>query len=325
MLASMQAAPVGVAIDAADVFWANQGTSPSYADGAIFRYSFGSAKLNKVTPAAEPIGVALSPNLLHWVNASGNTVGVIAPDGNSPGQTSLPASLPEGLAVDGQNVYVSLALQLGDGGVGGGIVSIPLATNAQPVTPFVETPLIVPRVAVGVMNVYWTEVDFTSETTLLMGGSVWQASKSARTPTPLVTGEPSPFAIATDDAYVYWSTAFSALTGVGGVVKRVNLAGPKTTTQLGQSALPILALAVDGSNVYWAEYGKDASIYQTAKGGGGAAIYTLAKHQLYPRAIAAGSGLVAWVNAGTGTEVDGGSGVVFDAMDGSVWVTPIHP
>jgi hypothetical protein len=325
MLASGQRAPIAVVIDYAEVFWANEGTSPNYIDGNLSKYSLTTGMMSPLIQTIGPVSIDLLLGEVHWLSADGPSVGIVSGSGGSPGRTNLPLGQPEDLVVDTSTVYVSLAVPLADGGVGGALVTVPLSTNEAMVTPFLPTPLVAPRIALDLNNVYWTEVDFRSPAGLLTGGSVWQASKMNPVPAPLAQGEPSPYALAVDSDYVYFSTALSNVNPKGGLIKRVSITNPKVPTILAQTSLPALALTTDHDNLYWAEYGQSSSIFQMAKTGPTAQVITLAQSQAYPRGIAVWNGIVTWVNGGTGTKPDGGTDLVFDKQDGTVWAMPVHP
>jgi hypothetical protein len=325
-LASGQAAPSAVALDSTHALWTNQGTSPAYTDGSLGRYDLSNGKVTTLFTIPGPVSIALGPNSVFWISQPDNVVGTINTTTDVSGTSALPPGVATQVVVDLVRAYVAYATAGDDGGVKAAIGTLPVSVINQPFSLLVSSPLVIPHMALDPLNVYWTELDESSPTALLTGGSVWTASKINPTAKALAMGEPSPYAIAVDNVAVYWSTAVGGAGPGGGMIKALTLATAtaKPPVVLAQTISPALALTVDSHNLYWAEFGPDGSVLQMAKTPG-AAVRVLAQHQSYPRGIAVLSGVVAWVNGGTATKVDGGGELVFDNKDGTVWAAPALP
>jgi hypothetical protein len=144
-------------------------------------------------------------------------------------------------------------------------------------------------VAVDGECVYWT----TWGTAWPGGkGEVAKAPLQGGAPTVLVTGLPTPYAIALDDAFVYFTD------GEDGTVNKVPKSGGAVTT-LAATGLPgATAIAVDRDAVYWNPGGR--AVARVSKNGGAPSI--LASDQAVPAAIAVDDTSVYWVNEGTAAQ-----------------------
>src|SRR5262249_52026418 len=69
-IATGQASPWGVHVDATNVYWSNRGTAPDFLDGRIVRATPDAAKVETITGAQkEPTGIAGDASFVYWVNS----------------------------------------------------------------------------------------------------------------------------------------------------------------------------------------------------------------------------------------------------------------
>src|SRR3954447_5706686 len=95
--------PVGLAVDAGHVYWANFED-----DDTIGRASLDGRGVDQsfVTGATDPVGVAVDTRHVYWTNKTTGTIGRADLDGSHPDQDFIGgASEPYGLAVDRAHVY----------------------------------------------------------------------------------------------------------------------------------------------------------------------------------------------------------------------------
>jgi hypothetical protein len=162
------------------------------------------------------------------------------------------------------------------GGIGGGVAGAGggggCDAGCQPVTlasSAAEPKLVAPiDIAVDATHVYFT-VNHYDDVGL---GSVMKASINGGGIVILASGQTSPYHIALDDAYVYWTNKIDAPdAGVSGSVMRVKKAGGAaevvSPNQDGASGI-----SVDDTNVYWANHLNVGNVKRKAKDGSGSAV-----------------------------------------------------
>jgi hypothetical protein len=97
----------GIAVDATSVYWVNNGTNPLYADSAVMKAPLmgGGAPIALATYpfVYAPNGLALDGENVYWTNSNG-TVMKVPKDGGCP-ELLANAFIPWGIAVDQTHVY----------------------------------------------------------------------------------------------------------------------------------------------------------------------------------------------------------------------------
>lgn len=209
------------------------------------------------------------------------------------GQT-FTGGLAVDIAVDSKSVYwtTSAAQEM--------VMKVPIG-GGTPTT--LALPASAGFIAVDSANVYWTSQ-------IARSGSVMNVPLAGGTPMTLVpnTGT-NPSAIALDPTSVYWIEG-------GGNVMKAPLGGGTPTT-LASAQAPYATIAVDSTNVYWANVGPsgfggtDGTVMKIPLGGGTPT--TLASGQFGPESIAVDLTSVYWVNIGANT----------GSTDGTVMKVPI--
>lgn len=126
--------------------------------------------------------------------------------------------------------------------VGGGVVS-PVLTSGATVSALTQ----------DTANIYWSGTD----------GSVHLMAHDAGNPQVLASGQSIPSALITDSAHVYWSNTAGQVTAVSisGSDPELLVQGP-TQCPLDPGGAPV-AIAMDDTYVYWANYCDDAILAMT--------------------------------------------------------------
>lgn len=179
--------PVGLAVDARHVYWANFEDADSIGranlDGTGVDQSF-------VTGASDPVGVAVDGGHVYWTNRATNTIGRADLDGSHPDQSFITgANLPYGLAVDARHVYWT---NLGDGTIGRADLD-----SGSPDQSFITGASGPTAVAVDPSHVYWVNP---------ATNSIGRADLGGGNPTQtFITGAVDPWGLAVDGRHLYWT------------------------------------------------------------------------------------------------------------------------
>jgi hypothetical protein len=242
--------------------------------------------------------IAIDGTSVYWSNRGGCTNdscdGTVSKVSKCGGATVALATLqpnPAGIGTNGTNAYFStIGTEVnGIGTSGGGIFQVPvdggnIATIAQDKGA--------PRtMAVHGTAVYWGDNTY---------GLFTQSST--------VSPDTLAGSIAADDAAVYWTTSTA--------IDKFDLAGKAMTSLVTGLSLdipaggepPVVGIALDDANVYWASW-SSGTISKVAKTGGTVTI--LAMGQSNPEGVATDGTNVYWTNGGDGTvakvSVNGGT------------------
>ncbi len=272
VLASGQAAPWGIAVDATSVYWTNSG------DGTVMKAPIGGGTPSLLSSGgATPMPIALDTTNLYWGDA-GRGVVMKVPLGGGPASAVACCTGPlVSIALDGTNVYWT------KGGVAdGAVMKAPLldADGGAGMALF-SAPSLPGGIAVAASNVFWTDADDSTVKMMPSGGGAVTTLAQAATAV-----------IAVDATNVYW---------VGnGYVATVPFGGGTPTEVAGSgvdwSDTP-QGIIVDATNVYWTS--TNGNIEKVPIGGG--SVTRLATGQSRPRGIAVDATSVYWVNSGDGT------------------------
>lgn len=221
IIASGQAAPLGIAVTPTHVFWSNagdntlQGTSKSMFDALFF------------ASASKPLFLAASPTVLFWTNAGSDTLeGASLADGGIERDSDAGGASPWDVALNGTTVFWT---------TGSGVWSAPLTGGNGAVAA--KDPAGAVALAVTATTIYWTNDLGTVHAQAIAGG----------TQSPIHSGEAKPTGMAADDADVYWVDQ-----GTGNVYRAPLDATNDTKTQIiaaGQASP--YRIAVDSKFVYW--------------------------------------------------------------------------
>lgn len=195
--------PVGVAVDAAHIYWAN-------AFGA--HSTIGRANLNGteatqsfITGAADPCGVALNSEYIYWGNHESGTIGRAKLDGEDPEENFISgANHPCGVAVDGSYVYWANER--------GTTIGRAKLDGEEPDETFIGGAQEPAGVTVNGSFVYWGNNQSNTIGRALLNGN--EANNSFITGSGGCTNSP-----AVDGTYIYWANDCAASIG------RANLDG----------------------------------------------------------------------------------------------------
>jgi hypothetical protein len=259
-----QNSPAGIAIDTANVYWTNIGTSAdSYMNGSVMSVPIATGTVALLASGqAEPGGIALYPTgsvaaSVYWTNTESppGTVMKWVPGG----VTTLASGLvyPTGIVTDtAGNVYWTTfddaadqeGADQGDGGqvwrtAAGTTTSALLASNQAGTS----------ELAIDATNLYWTNngspPDFTNGSVVQLTIPIAGAAPGA--PLTLALNQSIAGGIAIDAANVYWTTGGTSSGDVGTVAKVAIGGGPVTILASGFPYIANGGIAVDATSVYW--------------------------------------------------------------------------
>jgi hypothetical protein len=244
-LASAQAQPWGIAVDATSVYWTNDDLREDF-NGSVMQVPLGGGIFQALASSqVAPEGVVVTESAVYWLSG----VGVFQPavDGGAPRTVAVLSGLgPFGgyLAADKANLYFI---------AGGNLQRVPLGGGA--VTTLTSTSGTTHGIAVDAENVYWATVNDAAAG--YANGAIMKLPLTGGTPVALATKQGIPTGVAADGVSVYWVDPFQG-------VMKVAVGGGAITTLTSDVSAPAF-IAVDDTSVYWTNY--DPSPLSTGNGG----------------------------------------------------------
>ena len=269
--------PASVAVDGTYVYWVSP--SSSGAHGTVSKVPIGGGSVTTLAGAqGYPYSVAVDRTHVYWVNWLSGEVNKVPLGGGTVTTLANEGRPAYSIAVDSTNVYWDNDYSLG----GGELNKVPLGGGK--VTKLVGGGSQFGSVAVDGAHVFFTHHD----------GTVNQLpARGCCGMTVLARGQLST-SVAVDGTHVYWTsnTYFnpggSGSPGWIGTVYSVPIGGGSVTT-LGSARGGALAVAVDGTNVYWLAGGvgvRYGTVNMVPVGGG--KVTVLATNQESPVSLAVG-------------------------------------
>ncbi len=331
-LATAQSYPTGIAVDATNVYWLDLNT------GTVMKVGLdGGSPVTLATGQNSPTGIALDANNVYWSDWAGSgcdngvclTIQSVPIDGGST-FTLVAAQGNASIAIGQGYVYWSepgtgqagtgaiMATQLDAGsatcGVGGSVCVTSgeccsgSCTMDGCVAPAGPSPVLIPgqnqpvNLVTDSTSVYWTNAG--TEANNFLDGTVMKALLDGGNVVTLASAQSNPSCLGVDSTSVYWVTLPNWTSVDAGAILKVGLdGGTPVVLASSPSLVGVHGLAVDGTNVYWTEYGTPG---QTSDNGavvsvpvGGGTATTLAADQNLPFGIAVDARSLYWTNNGT--------------------------
>jgi hypothetical protein len=285
VLASGLDSPGPIAVDAAYVYWLEEGFEGPHGlvNGSVKRVSIcGGAVDTLASGQSAPDSIAVDAAYVYWLNAAEteqSTVMRVAKAGGAPEILTAALGGADCLALG------SAALYAGGTGIGA-VASVPFCGGTP--TPLVPGDILVSSIIVDSTRAYWLSLENGEAAGALLATPI--TANGGGPVTTLATGLNGPTSLAVDARDLYWLEAGDE---GGDNVVRMPLAGGPTTVVASNAQ----AFAVDGAQLFWIRWsGVIGDVLQTPIDGGGASA-VLASGQRYANAIAVDGSSVYWSNS----------------------------
>jgi hypothetical protein len=282
LLASGQSSPVGLYVDATDVYW----TSSDPNTGNVSKCAVQGCAQPTVVAANEPGAFDLAGDAtnVYWTDflATGGQV-VLAPKVGG-GAVVLANGLlsPMGIAVGTSSVYFTLNLQ-----PNGSVMTCGIGGCSNAPTTLASSQNGAGAIAVDGTTLYWTDI---------FSGDVMTCTlPTCSNASTLASSQGYPEVLALDATNVYWTN----YTG-GTVVTCAKSGCGASPTTIASGQLGARGIAVDGASVYWTTLGSNGTLMKCAKTSC-AAPTTLASQLNSPYSVAVDATSVYWTERGAGT------------------------
>jgi hypothetical protein len=219
-LVALQDLPLGVAVDASYIYWANQGSG--FGDGTINKAPIAGGPVTILaTGQAKPSGVAVDASHVYWANLANGTINEVPLAGGPVTTLADGQPSPVGVAVDAHHIYWATQGRGGFPFVSGTINEVPLAGGT--VTTMYSGQTGATGVAVDASHIYWANGNGTISNAPLAGGPI----------TTLASGQSFPVGVAVDASRVYWANRDN------GTINAVPIAGGTPTTLVSGLSEPL--------------------------------------------------------------------------------------
>jgi hypothetical protein len=291
-IASGQPSPDGLGVDDSYVYWANAGTSPSFADGSVHRANKNGGGLTALATSQPGAGgIWLDATHVYWGDWNTGDLMIAAKDGSTGAQVFIagtPGGPAGGLTFDTQYLYYTLANTIYRVPLDGGS-SMVLATGQ------VHSDNLIPMTTRLYWSTYGSYVDGSD-------AGVWGATLDGGPTVQLGDGF-GIHNIATDNASLFWaSQAYQGQPGSIRAYSPIDTDFPGTERVLLDGLPNPTDLAVDGAHVYWAD---TAAGIVSRSDKDGSNLLVLAKGYADPGSVQVDEQYVYWCDVGVTTGQNG--------------------
>jgi len=192
---------------------------------------------------------------------------------------AFPFVSPQGVAVDDEYFYGVAKIS---GATDGGAARVPKDNplGVSTIAVYTQGPR---RVVAHGLDVFWTEERGIARSP---NGPLPDGGPNAAE--VIVSGQPAAFAIAADEAHVYWTNS-----PAGGDVWRASIASPSDAEAIAPPQ-DAYGVAVDADYVYWTSSVQGGAVWRANKDGTGAV--KIAADQSYPSGLAVDGEAIYWTN-----------------------------